>query len=105
MGRKVLLVIGGLAGLLGAAPVAASETITYTYDAKGRLTAVVHSGTVNASVQTTYTYDPADNRTNVTTSGATNGSGGGGDGGASVQPGYRTRYIYNGRFYVSISRQ
>ena len=48
----------------------AAETITYTYDARGRLIKVVHSGTVNNNVQTTYTHDKADNRTNVTTTGA-----------------------------------
>jgi hypothetical protein len=49
----------------------ASETITYTYDALGRLVTVAHSGTVNGNLQTVYTLDPADNRTNVTTTGAT----------------------------------
>jgi hypothetical protein len=54
---------------LGAAAYAA-ETITYTYDGKGRLIQVSHSGTVNNNVVTNYTYDPADNRNNVTTTGA-----------------------------------
>ncbi|HWT31683.1 MAG TPA: hypothetical protein VN240_11735 [Propylenella sp.] len=48
----------------------ANETITYTYDARGRLVKVVHEGTVNDNVQTIYTQDKADNRTNVTTTGA-----------------------------------
>ena len=54
------------------APVAAhaGETVTYTYDAKGRLVKVVHTGTVNNNVQTTYNHDKADNRTNVKTTGA-----------------------------------
>jgi len=43
----------------------ASETITYTYDARGRLIKVVRSGTVNNNVSATYSYDRADNRTNV----------------------------------------
>jgi len=46
---------------------AANETITYTYDAQGRLVTVIHTGTVNNNVQTTYGHDNADNRTNVTT--------------------------------------
>lgn len=50
----------------------AGETVTYTYDAKGRLVKVVHSGTVNNNVQTTYTHDKADNRKNTTTTGSTN---------------------------------
>lgn len=44
----------------------ASETVTYTYDALGRLVTSVHSGTVNNNVQTTYSFDLADNRTNLT---------------------------------------
>ncbi|MES2119792.1 MAG: hypothetical protein V4513_04355 [Pseudomonadota bacterium] len=57
--------------LLGAAAYAA-ETITYTYDARGRLKQVAHIGTVNNNVVTTYTLDKADNRTNKTTTGSPN---------------------------------
>ena len=57
--------------LLGAAAYA-SETITYTYDARGRLIAVTHSGTVNNNLVSNYTYDKADNRTNKTTTGSPN---------------------------------
>jgi YD repeat-containing protein len=56
--------------LLTAAPAGASETITYTYDARGRLKQVSHSGTVNNGVTTTYVHDKADNRTTKTTTGA-----------------------------------
>lgn len=58
--------------LLVALPMAAqaTETVTYTYDAKGRLVKVVHTGTVNNNLTTTYSHDKADNRTNVTTTGA-----------------------------------
>jgi YD repeat-containing protein len=54
-----------IAGIAAAA--SASETVNYTYDAKGRLIQVAHSGTVNNGVVTNYTYDRADNRTNKTT--------------------------------------
>src|SRR5438128_1369898 len=47
-------------------PTKASETITYSYDALGRLVTVARSGTVNNGVSSSYTYDQADNRTNVT---------------------------------------
>ena len=69
MGRleKALL---GLAMLGIAAMAMAAETITYTYDARGRLIRVQHSGSVNNGVNTNYVYDKADNRTNKTTSGA-----------------------------------
>lgn len=58
----LLLAIGAGA----ASPALAGETVTYTYDAQGRLVQVVHTGTVNNNLQTTYTHDNADNRTNVT---------------------------------------
>jgi YD repeat-containing protein len=55
--------------LIGAAAYAA-ETITYTYDARGRLVKVAHTGTVNNNVVTNYTYDKANNRNLKNTSGA-----------------------------------
>lgn len=64
-------VLSGLAFVLLSANVAqATETIAYTYDARGRLIKVVHTGTVNNNVQTTYSHDAADNRLNVQTTGA-----------------------------------
>lgn len=59
-------------GLTLSGTVQAAETITYTYDAKGRLTKVVHSGTVNNGVTAQYTHDHADNRTNVKTTDSSN---------------------------------
>ncbi len=50
----------------------AAETITFTYDARGRVIAVVRSGTVNNGINRTYTVDKADNRTNKTTTGSPN---------------------------------
>jgi len=51
-------------GLLSSGALA-TETITYTYDARGRLVKVVHTGTVNNNNQACYKYDKADNRSNV----------------------------------------
>lgn len=68
MGSKLRWLVA--AGGLIAAVAYATETITYTYDARGRLVQVQHSGTVNNGVNTTYTHDKAHNRTNVTTAGA-----------------------------------
>jgi YD repeat-containing protein len=48
-----------------AATAMASETITYSYDARGRLVKVVRTGSVNNNVSANYSYDKADNRTNV----------------------------------------
>ena len=48
----------------------ASEIISYTYDAKGRLVSVLHTGTVNNNVVTNYSFDKADNRVNVNVTGA-----------------------------------
>lgn len=40
----------------------AAETISYSYDARGRLIQVVRSGSVNNNVAAAYSYDKADNR-------------------------------------------
>lgn len=48
----------------------AAETVTYTYDAKGRLVKVVHTGTVNNAVTVAYEHDKADNRKRVLVTGA-----------------------------------
>ena len=54
--------------LIGLASTAmAAETITYSYDAKGRLTKVVRTGTVNNNVTVEYSHDKADNRTQLKT--------------------------------------
>jgi len=50
----------------------ATETVNYSYDAKGRVVQIARSGTINNGVITNYTYDHADNRTNKTTSGSPN---------------------------------
>lgn len=65
-----------LAGLIGAAatlvgtPALATETITYTYDARGRLVKVERVGTVNNNEKTEYEHDRANNRKRVKTTGA-----------------------------------
>jgi hypothetical protein len=48
----------------------AAEMITYTYDAKGRVVKVLHSGSVNSGTTTTYDHDKADNRRRVVIMGA-----------------------------------
>ena len=47
-----------------------AETTTYSYDARGRLVQVVHSGGPASGTQVTYTHDAADNRTRVQVTGA-----------------------------------
>jgi YD repeat-containing protein len=59
-----------MSSLATASSALAAETVTYSYDAKGRLTKVVHSGSVNSGVTTDYSHDNADNRANVKTTGA-----------------------------------
>ena len=66
LGLAVLLVAGA------PALVFATETVTYTYDAKGRLVKVERSGTVNNGVKAEYKHDKADNRTSVTVTGSPN---------------------------------
>lgn len=62
----------GAALLLTSGAAFAAETITYRYDARGRLVAVARSGSVNNGVSTTYAHDRANNRTTKTTTGSPN---------------------------------
>ena len=62
-------ILAGVA-LLFASPANANETVTYTYDALGRLIQASHAGTVNGGLQQSYAHDAADNRTGVTVSGS-----------------------------------
>ncbi len=65
MNRIFRVGVGGLC-LVGTAIAAwATETITYTYDARGRLMKVERKGSVNNNVTTEYQFDKADNRTKV----------------------------------------
>lgn len=64
--RSTLYLLAATFALVPAA--LANETLSYSYDAQGRLVRVAHSGTVNGSTRACYAYDQADNRTNVTVS-------------------------------------
>lgn len=70
LNKQAIAIVAAAGALALAGIAAASETVTYTYDAKGRLVKVEHSGTVNNNVVANYSYDHADNRTNVNVSGA-----------------------------------
>lgn len=76
--RTIDWIIIGLAAAAtiasGAMVARASETINYSYDGRGRLKQVAHTGTpaINNGVTTSYTYDKAGNRTNKTTTGSSN---------------------------------
>ena len=61
--RMLALALAGAA--ITAAAGYASETVKYSYDARGRLVRVERSGDVNNNVTANYSYDKADNRTNV----------------------------------------
>lgn len=65
-------VLAGLAILGFASSAIAMETVTYTYDAKGRLVKVERAGTVNNGVKIEYTHDKSDNRQNVKVTGSPN---------------------------------
>ena len=52
----------------------AAESVTYTYDALGRLVRTQRSGGPASGVDAQLQYDPAGNRTNVTVSGASSSS-------------------------------
>lgn len=66
--RRALLLA---TGMLLASSAIAQETVTYTYDNKGRLTGVSHSGGPAAGASASYNYDNADNRSSVAINGAT----------------------------------
>ncbi|MFA5962388.1 MAG: hypothetical protein WC804_00075 [Sphingomonas sp.] len=69
--RTMAFIAGlSLGGAIIVSFASASETVNYTYDAKGRLVQVVHSGTVNNNVIVNYTFDGADNRKIMNVTGA-----------------------------------
>lgn len=51
-------------------PADASESVTYTYDALGRLTQSATSGGVDSGLTASYTLDAADNRIAYTITGS-----------------------------------
>ena len=63
--REKLAYAAAVFAAAAAAAAVASETITYTYDARGRLVKVERTGSVNNNVSAEYKYDKADNRANV----------------------------------------
>lgn len=64
---------GAVAAMLVAnGPLSAAETVTYTYDAQGRVIKVERTGTVNNGVKTEYKHDRAGNRTTVIVTGSPN---------------------------------
>ena len=72
MKRRNILIIASIALVAVPFVAFAAETITYTYDAKGRIKSVVRTGTVNNNVQVQYQHDKANNRKNVTVTGSAN---------------------------------
>lgn len=66
--RYSTLILSAL--LLTPAGAYAAETITYQYDAKGRLIQATHSGSSNDGLASAYSYDAADNRIQHAVSGA-----------------------------------
>ena len=50
----------------------AAETLTYTYDVRGRLVKVERSGSVNNNVKAEYTHDKTDNRKTIKVTGSPN---------------------------------
>jgi YD repeat-containing protein len=60
--RHILPASAALLAFAGPTLAAAAETITYRYDARGRLVRVERTGTVNNGVVTSYGFDRANNR-------------------------------------------
>lgn len=65
-------IFASLAFLSFASSGIAAETVTYSYDAKGRLVKVMRTGTVNNNVTVEYEHDKADNRTRLKTTNSPN---------------------------------
>jgi len=63
--HTIRIAFAALALELIASTASAAETVSYTYDARGRLIKVVHAGTVNNNNQVCYKLDKAGNRVNV----------------------------------------
>ena len=63
MSRTIRFALAAVALGLISSTASAAETVTYTYDARGRLIKVVHAGTVNNNNQVCYQIDKAGNRT------------------------------------------
>jgi len=59
--------------LLGASTAHATETITYTYDAQGRVKQVQSQSTAKGPTTVTHCYDRAHNRHHVNVTKTTNG--------------------------------
>lgn len=67
--RKTIAMIA-LSSMFSSTHALSQETVTYSYDAKGRVTNVTRSGGPANGVATTFQYDAADNRQNVTVTGS-----------------------------------
>ena len=67
-------IVVGAALALAAMPARAGETVTYSYDALGRLVKTTNTNTsgANAGLTQGTQYDPAGNRVRVTVTGSTN---------------------------------
>lgn len=71
MRMRCLLMTGvAAAALLTSSAASASENVTYTYDALGRLIATSRTGGPSSGVTMGTTFDPAGNRTSYTISGS-----------------------------------
>jgi hypothetical protein len=69
--RRLKLVSLAVAAIFAFAPVAyASSTVSYAYDARGRLIAVTLSGGAHSGASIQYTYDTGNNRVRKLVTGA-----------------------------------
>ena len=69
--RVVTIALGSML-LLGGTAGSAAGTISYAYDARGRLVQVIRVVNNGTPIVTAYTFDKADNRTGKTTTGSSN---------------------------------
>jgi len=67
---RTRLTLAAFAAIAAAGTAVAAETLTYRYDARGRLVKVERSGGPKSGAVTNYSYDKANNRTAKQVSGA-----------------------------------
>lgn len=102
MSVRTIIAGAAMAVAMWAITAAASETTTYTYDARGRLVKVVRDRSSDDDWAVDITYDAAGNRTNYASTNTTTTPGGNPPGGGEPPdpPTYSVQYRFNGRFFV-----
>ena len=102
---RSVITAASMAALLSSGAIA-SETNTYSYDARGRLVQVVRTGGPGGNFISTYALDDADNRTQVTiTAGSTAPGSTGGTTAPSFPDGNEPSFAGNSADVIAVTRE